>query len=144
MRAVAPEVETVEQPVQFLDCQDNRLVAGFGRCFESLGLQALEPKAEAVAFPIQNLHAVSGLVEENEKHRVEHGDLDIQFDQRGQTINGFSEVHGLAVEIDFSTLASGRIMSCWLRRKSGAQHRGSDGRFECGVHGALTNPRVTS
>uniref|UniRef100_UPI0030DC4532 IS66 family transposase n=1 Tax=Pseudomonas sp. RA_5y_Pfl1_P24 TaxID=3088706 RepID=UPI0030DC4532 len=38
----------------------------------------------------------------------------------------------------FSTLASGRIMASWLLRESGAQHPGSDQRFECGVYGALT------
>ena len=50
---------------------------------------------------LTNIHAVSGLVEESEKHRVEHGDLDIQFDQRSQAINGFSKVHGFGVKIDF-------------------------------------------
>jgi len=31
VRAVSPEVETVEHPVEFLDGQDNRLVGGIGR-----------------------------------------------------------------------------------------------------------------
>ncbi len=65
-------------------------------------MKALEPKTEAVAFPIQNLHAVTWLVEEDEKHRVEYRDVDIQFEQCNQAINGFSKVHGLGfgVEID--------------------------------------------
>ncbi|WP_432760548.1 TonB-dependent receptor domain-containing protein [Pseudomonas arabinosi] len=67
----------------------------------SLGFLALEPKAEAVAFPVQNLHPVARLVEENEKYGVEHGDLDIQLDQRSQTINGFSEVDRFGIEIHF-------------------------------------------
>ena len=71
------------------------------RCFEALRLQPLEPKAKAVALPIQNLHSVSRFVEEHEKHRIEHRDLDVQFDQRSEAINGFSEVGGLGVEIDF-------------------------------------------
>ena len=29
-------------------------------------------------------------------------------------------------------------MACGLQKESGAQHRGSAKRFECGVHGALT------
>ena len=29
-------------------------------------------------------------------------------------------------------------MSCWLQRELGAQHPGSSGRVECGVHGAVT------
>jgi hypothetical protein len=69
--------------------------------FESLRFQALEPKAEAVAFPVQNLHPVARLVEENEKYGVEHGDLDIQLDQRSQAINGFSEVDRFGIEIHF-------------------------------------------
>jgi len=68
---------------------------------ESLRLQALEPKTEAVALPIQNLDPVAGLVEEHEEHGVEHGDLDVQLDQRSQAINGFSKVDGFWIEIDF-------------------------------------------
>jgi len=41
------------------------------------------------------------LVEENEKHGIEYRDFDIQLDQCGQAINGFSKVDGLGVEIDF-------------------------------------------
>ena len=52
-------------------------------------------------FPIQNLHSVSGVVEEYEKHRIKHRDLDVQFDQRGEAIDGFSEVDGFGIEIDF-------------------------------------------
>ena len=52
MRTVAPEVKAIEHPVEFLDGQNDRLVGGVGRCFESFGLEALELKAEAVALPI--------------------------------------------------------------------------------------------
>lgn len=38
----------------------------------------------------------------------------------------------------FLTFASGRIMANGLLKESGAQHRASDNRLECGVHGALT------
>lgn len=65
-------------------------------------------------------------------------DVDIQFDPPGQAINRFSKVDGPRVEIDFSTLASGRIIAGWLLRESAAQHPGSAKRFECWVHGALT------
>lgn len=74
---------------------------------EALGIQALEPQAKAVALPIQNLHPIAGAVEEDEQHWVEHGDLDIQFDQSGQTVDGFSKVHGLGVEVDFFDLGIG-------------------------------------
>jgi NAD-dependent deacetylase len=33
-------------------------------------------------------------------------------------------------------------MAGWLLRESGAQHPGSAKRFECEVHGALTNEKV--
>ena len=38
MRTVAPKVETVEQPIEFLDGQDNRFVAGLRRHFEALAM----------------------------------------------------------------------------------------------------------
>ncbi|WP_459743369.1 hypothetical protein, partial [Pseudomonas sp. 3A(2025)] len=37
----------------------------------------------------------------NTQHWIKHGHLDIQLDQGGQAIDGFSEVDGLWVEIDF-------------------------------------------
>ncbi|WP_455567090.1 hypothetical protein [Pseudomonas grimontii] len=66
-----------------------------GCCFKSFGFEALEPEAEAVAFPIQNLHAVAWLVEEDEKHRVEYRDFDIQFDQRRRPSMDFRKSTGL-------------------------------------------------
>ncbi|WP_423242179.1 hypothetical protein, partial [Pseudomonas viridiflava] len=101
MGTVTPEVKTVEQPVQFLNVQDNCLVRHVRQCFKTLGLQALEPKAEAVALPVQYFHSVARLVEENEKYRVEHGNRDIQFDQRSQAVDGFSKVHRFGVEVHF-------------------------------------------
>ena len=52
VRPVAPEVKALDHPVEFLDAQNDRLVGGVRRCFESFGLEALEPKAKAVALPI--------------------------------------------------------------------------------------------
>lgn len=37
MRTVAPEVKTVEQPVQFLGVQNDGFGGGLGRCFELFG-----------------------------------------------------------------------------------------------------------
>ncbi len=101
MGAVAPQVKTVEQPVQFLDVQDDGFVGGVGRGFETLGFQALEPKTEAVALPIEDFHSVTGAIQKNEKYRVEDRHLDIQLDQGGQAVDGLSEVHGFGVEVDF-------------------------------------------
>ncbi|WP_437180832.1 hypothetical protein [Pseudomonas mandelii] len=124
MWTVAPQIKTIEQPVQFLDRQHDGFVGVIGRCFEAFGFKAFEPKAKAVAFPVQNLHAVSGLVEKNEKHRVKHGDLDVQFDQRGQAINGFSEVHGFGVEIDFFDFGIGTHHGRWLLKEIGSTASG--------------------
>lgn len=101
MRTVAPEVKAIEQPIEFLDGQNDRLVGGVRRCFESFGLEALEPKADAGALPVQDLHPVAGLVEENEKHWIKDGDLYVQFDLGRQTIDRFSEVDRLGVQIHF-------------------------------------------
>lgn len=97
MRPVAPEVKTVEQPVQFLDAEDNRYVRGIGRCFGVLGLQRLEPKTEAVVFPVQNSDPVAGFFERDERFQIEDRHFYIQFYQRGEAIDGFLEVHGFGI-----------------------------------------------
>ncbi len=63
MRTVAPKIKTVEQPVQFLNRQHDGFVCLIGRCFETLGLQALEPKAEAVALPVKDFHPVTRAIQ---------------------------------------------------------------------------------
>ena len=99
MRTVAPQIKTVEQPVQFLNRQHDGFVGDVGRSFEMFGLQTFELQAKTVALPIQHFDAVTGFVEEDKKYRIEHGDLDVQLDQRGQAVYGLSKVHG--VEVDF-------------------------------------------
>lgn len=44
MRTVALEVETVQQPVQFLDADGNRLVRGIGRRFKRSGSRRLSQR----------------------------------------------------------------------------------------------------
>lgn len=76
---------------------------------------------------------------EHEKHRVKHRDLDVQFDQSSEAINGFSEVDGLGVEIDFFDFCIGTHHEVLApERNREHKHRGSGGDFECGVYGALT------
>ena len=118
MRAVAPEVKTVEQPVQLLDAEDNRYVRVIGGCFETLGFQALEPKTEAVAFPIQYLDPVAGFVEKDEKHRIEDRHFYIQFDQCRETVDGFSEVDWLGVEIHFFDFGVGTHHGEWAPERN--------------------------
>ena len=77
MWTVAPQVKTVEQPVQLLDAQHDGFVGGVGRSFKTLGFQPLEPKAEAVALPVEDFHSVAVAIQKDEKHRVEHSDFDI-------------------------------------------------------------------
>ena len=44
---------------------------------------------------------ITWAIQENEKHGIEHRDFNIQLNQSGQAVNGFSKVHGFGVEIDF-------------------------------------------
>ena len=53
MWTVAPQVKTIQQPIQFLNRQHNDFVGEIWRCFETFRLQALEPKTKAVALPVQ-------------------------------------------------------------------------------------------
>jgi len=62
MRTVAPQIKTVEQPVQLLNRQHNDLLGRVGRCFEAHSFQALEPKTEAVVLPIQHLDPIRVLL----------------------------------------------------------------------------------
>ncbi len=101
MRAVAPEIKTVKQPVQFLNRQHDGFVCLIGRCFETLGLQAFEPKAAAVALPVKDFHSVTRAIQKNKKHGVEHGNLDVQLDQFSQAVNRFSKVHQFGLEVHF-------------------------------------------
>src|SRR5690606_21043840 len=55
VRPVTPQVDAVEQPVQLIDSQFDGLVASIGLGLETLGFQALEPQAEAIALPIEDL-----------------------------------------------------------------------------------------
>jgi hypothetical protein len=40
-------------------------------------------------------------IQKNKEHGVKHRDLDIQFDQRSQAINGLSKIYRLWVEVHF-------------------------------------------
>src|SRR5690554_1543731 len=101
VRAVAPQVKTVQHPVQLLGGQLDGIIADIWRCFETLGLQALEPEAEAVAFPVEDLYPVAGPIQKHKPYGVEHGSLDVQLDRGSQAVNGLSEVHRLGVQVDF-------------------------------------------
>lgn len=81
MRTVAPQIKTIDQPVQLLNRQHDGFVGLIGRCFEAFGFKAFEPKAKAVAFPILNLHPIAGFVEKDEKYRIEHHHFDIRLHQ---------------------------------------------------------------
>lgn len=102
-----PQVDTVEQPVQLVDRQFDGLVADIGLGLEALGLQALELQAEAIALPVEDHDLVTGAVDEHEQHWVKHFHLDVQCDQRGQTVDGFTEVDGLWIEVDLLHLGVG-------------------------------------
>jgi hypothetical protein len=71
VRTVAPQVDAVEQPVQFIHRQLNGLVTGIRPGLEPLGLQPLEPQTETVAYLVENLHLSTAAIEEDEQHRIE-------------------------------------------------------------------------
>lgn len=54
----------------------------------------------------------------------------LQLERRSRAVNGFTEVDGVGVWIDFSTWVSGRSWRMGFRRGLGVQHSRSDGRFE--------------
>src|SRR5690606_22278483 len=107
VRAVTPQVDAVEQPVQFVDRQFDGFVTRIGFGLEALGFQSLEPQAEAIALPVENLDLAAGAIEEHEQHRVEHLHLDVQLDQRRQAIDGFAEVDRLGIQINLLDLGVG-------------------------------------
>ncbi len=84
---------------QFLGRQHNGLIRLIGRRFETLGLQTLELKAEAIALPVKDFHPVTVAIQKNKKHGVEHGDFDVQLNQRSKAVDGLSEAHRLGVEV---------------------------------------------
>ena len=72
MWTVAPQVKTIQQPIQFLNRQHNDFVGEIWRCFETFRLQALEPKTKAVALPIEDFRSIAVAIQENKKHGVKH------------------------------------------------------------------------
>src|SRR5690606_19769947 len=106
VRTVAPQVKTVQHPVQLLGGQLDGIIADIWRCFEALGLQALEPEAEAVAFPVQDLYPVAGPIQEHKQYGVEHGSIDVQLDQGCHGVDGLSEVRPLAAQLYSSRLGA--------------------------------------
>ena len=85
-------------------------------------LTTLEPKAEAVAYPAQNLYSLVRLVEEDGKYGIEGRFFYVQLDKGREVVDGFSEVDRFGVDIHFLNFSSGRVMANGLLRESGAQH----------------------
>ncbi|WP_445261137.1 hypothetical protein, partial [Pseudomonas sp. RA_15y_Pfl1_P12] len=129
MRTVAPKIKTVEQPVQFLNRQDNGFIRIVRGRFESFGFEALEPKAEAVALPIKYFHPITGAIQKNKKHGIEHCHFDIQFNQGGEAVDGFSEVDRPGVEVDFFNFGVGAHHNCGLLMGIGSTASGFNGQF---------------
>ncbi len=96
-----------------MNLQHNGFVGEIWRCFEPFRLQALESKAKAVALPIKYFRSITVAIQKNKKDGVKHRDLDIQFDQSGQAVNGFSEVHRFGVQIYFFNFSVGPHPDCW-------------------------------
>lgn len=56
------------------------------------------------AGPTTSSSVSSVAIHKNKKHRVEYRDFDIQLDQGGQAVDGFSKIHQFGVEVDFFRL----------------------------------------
>ncbi|MNJ14357.1 hypothetical protein D3C81_551010 [compost metagenome] len=80
--------------------------------FNTPRLQALEPKTEAVALPVEDFHPVAVVTQENKKHRVEHCDFDIQLNQSSQAVDGLSKAHGPRIEIHFRGVDQEHCADC--------------------------------
>lgn len=65
-----PEVDSIEELVQFPPCQFDGFVTRIVLGLEPLGLLALEPPTEAVSMPVQNFYLVARAIEEDKQHRV--------------------------------------------------------------------------
>jgi hypothetical protein len=131
MRTVAPEIKTVEQPVQFLNRQHDGFVGGIGRGFETLGLQALEPKAEAVALPIEDFTRLRGRFRKTKSTGSNTATLISSSTRAARPSMDFRKSTGLGYRYTFSTLASGRIMTDWLQKE--IRSTASDIRFRLGM-----------
>ena len=121
---VAPQVKSIQQPIQLLNRQHSGVVDILRRSFKALGLETFEPNAEAVALPIQILHSIPGLVEENEKYRVENSHFYVQLDQ------------GSKPSIDFlnsTAWGRGRLFRLWRRVASWSWLLEKDGSTASGV-----------
>lgn len=82
-------------------------------------------RLQTVAMPVQNFHLAADAIEEDEQHGVEHSNLDIQLDQRGQAIDGFAEVDGLGIEVDLLHLGVGTHHDGAPREKMGSPASGN-------------------
>lgn len=82
-------------------------------------------------------------IQKDEKHRVEYGDFDIQLHQRGQAVDGFSEIDRFGVEIHFFNFGVGTHHDgAGSRKRSGAQRQALVGGLDVGFMARLrfTNP----
>ena len=73
-----------------------------------------------------------------ERLRVEHLHLDVQLDQRGQSVDGFAEVDGLWVEIDLLHFGVGTHHDGTPRENRESSIRDTERSVEDGVYGAHT------
>src|SRR5690554_4106692 len=143
MGAHGAEVIAIQEPIQLLAREGDRVALQPVRPLEALALQALVPDHEAVALPEQQLHLVALAVAEYEHRLLEGVELHGLLNQQGQPVDLLAHVDRLAAQIDpqsgiwpnhrttsTATKRNGRCRggtgtSCTIRRCS---HASSDAR----------------
>lgn len=74
---------------------------------ESVFLHALHPQRKTITFPIHTLHNGAVVVAEHEQPRAKRIELHLGLNDRHQTIDGFSHIDGLFVQVDRTALTLG-------------------------------------
>src|SRR5262245_9580865 len=112
MRRTAPDIETIQQPVQGLAIDNHRLAADIARPFEALLLKPLVPEAKAVLLPVQNLDLVARAVDKNIQCWCEGIQPQGRLHQRRQAIDRLPKIHWLCAKIDLGDITCRAYHAC--------------------------------
>ena len=105
------EVYAIEQPVQLLhrELNDCQFIA---RPYKARTLQSLLQQPESVSIPAQYLDSVTSAVAEH-KHRVGKCiEAQTMLDQTGQTVDVFTEIYGIGVQVHRKSPTNTVLDSC--------------------------------
>lgn len=89
---------------------------GSGDVLNRSEFRFLNQRQKPLRIPVKAFHPVARLVEEDEKYGVEHRHLDIEFDQGGHTVDGFSKIDQFGVDMNFFYFGFGSHLGCGLQK----------------------------